>query len=76
MNILLLRGKEREMKVRTHYCAVIKPDAHNPTVIGYNVWAWIGHPLLGEIQGTHVFVKTKGQAQRMGRKIRMSLDNE
>ncbi len=57
--------------VRTHYLPVYKPDAHNPQIIGYNVWGYVGHPLLGQIRGTEVFVKTKGQAQYAARKIKV-----
>jgi hypothetical protein len=57
-------------KAKAHICPVWKPDAHNPTIIGYHVWAWIGHPLLGEVHGSMRFVDTKYQAQKIAREYR------
>jgi len=62
--------------VKTHYLPIYKPDAHNPQIIGYSVWAWIGHPLCGEIIGTHTVVETKKQAQKLGRKMRLYFNGE
>lgn len=56
--------------VQTHYLPMYKPHPTNPTIIGYNVWAYIGHPLLGQIKGSHQFVKTKYQAQKIARELR------
>jgi hypothetical protein len=56
--------------VRTHYCEMHIPDAHKPILRGYNVWAWMGHVLLGQVAGSHVYVKTKAQAQKTARKLR------
>lgn len=56
--------------IKTHYCNVIRPDAYHPQIIGYNVWAWRGHVLLGQINGSHICVKKKAQAQKTAQKIR------
>ena len=64
------------MRVRTHYLPMIQPDTYEPKIIGYNVWAWIGHPLLGQIKGTKVFVKTKYQAQKTAQQMKQNFNEE
>jgi hypothetical protein len=59
--------------IRTHYLPVYQPHPTNPIIIGYNVWAYIGHPLLGQILGTKEFVATKYQAQKVARRLRATL---
>ena len=59
--------------IKTHYLPQIKPDAHHPQITGYRVWAYIGHPLLGEILGTASIVKTKREAQQIARNMRLNL---
>lgn len=56
--------------VRTHYTPQWKPDAHNPVITGYCVWAYIGHPLLGQIPGSKTVVATRYQAQKVSRQLR------
>ena len=56
--------------IRTHYLPMYKPHPINPQIVGYKVWAWVAHPLLGQIKGTDVIVKTKREAQRVARKMR------
>ena len=41
-----------------------KPHATHPTVSGYLVYAWIGHPLLGEVRGTERRFKSEKEAKK------------
>ena len=56
--------------LQAHYVPVYQPHPNKPVIIGYNVWAYIGHPLLGQIEGSLQFVETKSQAQKLVRRIR------
>ena len=56
--------------IQAHYLPVYQPHPTNPTIIGYNVWAYVGHPLLGQIKGSLQFVETKRPAQQVAHKLR------
>ena len=60
--------------LQAHYLPVYQPHPTNPTIIGYNVWAYVGHPLLGQIKGSLQFVETKRQAQQLAHKLRKGLN--
>jgi len=60
--------------IQAHYLPVYQPHPTNPTIIGYNVWAYVGHPLLGQIKGSLQFVETKRQAQQLAHKLRKGLN--
>ena len=61
-------------KIQAHYIPVYQPHPTNPTIIGYNVWAYIGNPLGGEIKGSMQFVKTKYQAQKLAHEFRKGVE--
>ena len=55
----------------THILPQYKPHPTNPTITGYRVWGWIGHPLLGEVIGTaNVFPNIK-EARKYARELRL-----
>jgi len=56
--------------LQAHYLPVYQPHPTNPILMGYNVWAYIGHPLLGQIEGSLQFVKTIKEARKIARGIR------
>ena len=56
--------------LQAHYVPVYQPHPNKPVIIGYNVWAYIGHPLLGQNKGSLQFVETKRPAQQVARKIK------
>ena len=56
--------------LQAHYLPVYQPHPTSPILIGYNVWAYIGHPLLGQIEGSLQFVKTIKEARKIARGIR------
>ena len=56
--------------LQAHYLPVYQPHPTNPILIGYNVWAYIGHPLLGQLTGSLQFVKTLKEARKVAQRIR------
>lgn len=46
------------------------PQYQHSTVIGYTVYAYIGHPLFGEIRGTRQYPTTERQAKQLARQMR------
>lgn len=61
------------MKAQVTYCPVYRPCATHTIIIGYNVWAYIGHKLLGEVRGSHVFVDTLRDAKRTAHDMRKAI---
>ena len=59
--------------MKVHWCEMIKPDAFHPQIIGYSVWFYCGHPLLGEVQGSHRIVKTKYERQKIVREMNLEI---
>jgi len=47
-----------------------QPQYRDGEIVRYLVYAWIGHPLLGKVQGSEHIVATKGQAQRLATEMR------
>jgi len=56
--------------ISTHYLPVYQPHPTNPVLIGYNVWAYTFHPLLGQIPGTLQFFRVKRQALKYAKQLR------
>jgi hypothetical protein len=56
--------------IKTHYLPVYEPNAVQRQIIGYSVWAYSGHVLLGEIHGTQQYVDTLYQARKLSRQMR------
>lgn len=48
----------------------IKPHGTHPTVSGYLVYAWEGHPLLGQVRGTERQFKSKAEASKYATGLR------
>jgi len=67
---VMRKSSKRNPEVKTHYLPQYKPSATGGIITGYRVWAYIGHPLLGEIPGTDIIVETKSQAQKVAAKMR------
>ena len=42
----------------------LKPSATRKTITGYLVYAWIGHPLLGQVRGTERHFKSEKEAKK------------
>ncbi len=63
-------------KVRVRCIPVYKPCATHTIIIGYNVWAWRGHVLLGKILGTQSFHKTKTAALKQAAYLRKFFNEE
>ena len=58
----------KSIKVRWH--AQYRGSAHGGIITGYRVYAYIGHPLMGEIRGTEKIVKTEAQAKKAAKTLR------
>ena len=56
--------------VKARWNPVYIPCATHRIIAGYNVYAYVGHPLLGEVMGTHHFVKTKAEAMKIAKELR------
>jgi hypothetical protein len=56
------------IKVRWH--PQYRGSANGGIITGYRVYAYIGHPLLGEIRGTEKIVKTESLAKKEALKLR------
>lgn len=58
-------------KVNVRLSPVYTPCATHTIIRGYNVWAWIGHVLLGEVLGTRSFHETKAAALKQVKRLRL-----
>ena len=48
----------------------LKPNATRKEVTGYLVYAWIGHPLLGQVRGTERHFKSEKEAKKYATGLR------
>ena len=48
----------------------LKPSATRKIVTGYLVYAWIGHPLLGQVHGTERKFKSEKEAKKYAAGLR------
>jgi len=48
----------------------LTPSATRRIVSGYLVYAWIGHPLLGEVMGTRRHFKSEKEAKKYAAGLR------
>ena len=59
-----------QLKARWHEMTRYNSEINKSEVIGYSVYAYMGHPLLGQIKGTLQQVKTKAKVQKIARQYR------
>ena len=48
----------------------LKPSATEKIVTGYLVYAWVGHPLLGQVRGTERRFKSEKEAKKYAAGLR------
>ena len=48
----------------------LKPSATRKIITGYLVYAWIGHPLLGQVRGTERHFKSDKEARKYATGLR------
>ena len=48
----------------------LKPSATRKIITGYLVYAWIGHPLLGQVRGTERRFKSEKEAKKYASGLR------
>ncbi len=48
----------------------LKPSATRKIISGYLVYAWIGHPLLGQVIGTERHFKSEKEAKKYAAGLR------
>lgn len=48
----------------------LKPSATKRIISGYLVYAWVGHPLLGQVRGTERHFKSKREASKYAAGLR------
>ena len=51
-------------KVRWH------PQYKNGVIFQYLIYAYIGHPLLGQLRGSHCYTDTEKEAKKVARDMR------
>ena len=59
------------MKVNVRWHTVYYPEG----VTGFTVYAWVGHPLLGEVVGTRQYVTTEYAAKKLVKQMRRQFSN-
>ena len=57
-------------KVNVRWSPVYTPCATHKVIKGYNVYAWIGHVLWGEVHGTRSYHETKAKALKQVKHLR------
>ena len=48
----------------------LKPSATRKIITGYLVYAWIGHPLLGQVRGTERHFQSEKEARKYATGLR------
>ena len=58
------------MKVRVRIQPQYKPHATKTIITGYLVYAWIGHPLMGQVRGTERVFQSESNAKKYATGLR------